>query len=578
MSTPDSPTVAERLAGELAQAGIDLIFGQGSPSALTLAAERLGLRQIGFRTENAGAAMADGYARASGRLGCIATQNGAAAALVAAGLSEAFKASVPVLVLVQDVERAHVGRNAFQEFDHAALFACCTKWFHRLDDGSRALEMLRKAILMATSGRPGPVALAIPADVLNERLPQRRAPLPASAAFPALRQQPEPAALAEAARLLAAADRPIVVAGGGVHTSGAQAELAALQQRFALGVATTIMGKGAVDEGDPLTLGVVGSAMGPGSPSRAMRALIRSADVVMFVGNRTNDNGTASWSLFPDEAAFIHLDIAAEETTRNYPALPLVGDARVTLRALGEAMAPIARDAQLATRRRTLTEAISAARAASAGDVAALTLRSTDPLRPEHLMHVLQDRAPADTLFVADASYSSLWVSQYLRSRRPGRQFLFPRGLAGIGWGYPLALGARLALPRTPVVAVVGDGGFSHCWAELECAARHGIAVKVIVLNNALLGFQHHAELVRFGQATEVCTIRRIDHAMIAQAVGCAGAAVTAAADLPSALDWLLAAEGPCLLDVHVDPAAFPPIAGFAKLLASQGPAPTFST
>ncbi|KUL93319.1 hypothetical protein DK26_23540 [Bosea sp. WAO] len=570
MTESQLPTVAELLAAELEKAGIDLIFGQGSPSALTLAAERRGLRQIGFRTENAGTAMADGFARASGRLGCIATQNGAAAALVAAGLSESFKASIPVLVLVQDVERAHVDRNAFQEFDHAALFASCTKWFRRLDDGARALEMLRKAILLATSGRPGPVALAIPADVLAERLPQPRAPRSVPAVFPSLRQQPEPAAIAEAARLLANARTPIIVAGGGVHISGAQADLADLQQRFALGVATTIMGKGAVSEADPLSLGVVGSAMGPGSPSRAMRTLIRSADVVMFVGNRTNDNGTASWNLFPGSAEFIHVDVAVDEAIRNYPALPLIGDARTTLRALSLAMAGLADAESGAARRRPLlADAIAKARAATADEVAALTLRSGDPLRPEHLMHVLQDRSPRDTVFVADASYSSLWVSQYLQAHESGRRFLFPRGLAGIGWGYPLALGARLALPSTPVVAVVGDGGFSHCWAELECAVRHGIDVKLIVLNNAVLGFQRHAEMLRFGQPTEVCAITRIDHAMIARAVGCANATVASASELPAALDAMFAEKGPSLLDVHVDPGAFPPIAGFARLQAS---------
>ncbi|HEV2512077.1 acetolactate synthase catalytic subunit [Bosea sp. (in: a-proteobacteria)] len=564
------PTVAEVLAAELKAAGVELIFGQGSPSALTLATERGGLRQIGFRTENAGTAMADGFARASGRLGCIATQNGAAAALVAAGLSESFKASVPVLVLVQDVERSHVDRNAFQEFDHATLFASCTKWFRRLDDGARALEMLRKAILTATSGRPGPVALAIPADVLAERVPQLRAPRSVPAAFPALRQQPEPAAIAEAARLLANARTPIIVAGGGVHSSGAQAELAGLQERFALGVATTIMGKGAVNEADPLSLGVVGSAMGPGSPSRAMRSLIRSADVVMFVGNRTNDNGTASWSLFPNSAAFIHIDVAVDEAVRNYPSLPLIGDARTTLRALGVAMAAHCDgESAAALRRPPLAAAIAQARAAVAGEVAAVKLHTSDPMRPEHLMHVLQQRAPADTVFVADASYSSLWVSQYLQAREPGRRFVFPRGLAGIGWGYPLALGTRLALPSSPVVAVVGDGGFSHCWAELECAVRHSIGVKLIVLNNAVLGFQRHAEMLRFGQATEVCAITRIDHAMIARAVGCANATVTSASELTAGLDAMFAAQGPFLLDVHVDPEAYPPIAGFARLQAS---------
>jgi acetolactate synthase-1/2/3 large subunit len=280
--------VAEIIADCLLRHGVRQIFSQSLPSAIALAVEKCGIVQFAYRTENAGAAMADACARVSGRAAVVTAQNGPAAALLVPGLAEALKASIPVVALVQDVHRKQTDRNAFQEYDHVALLAPCTKWVRRVTEAERIVDYVDMAFVTATSGRPGPVALLLPADLLNEEVqlpPRRRVSL---GAYPLDRMLADPVRIEEAAALLAAAKHPLVIAGGGVHLSGACAEVAALQAKAHLPVTTTVMGKGTVDERHPLSLGVTGYAMGRLSPTHHMRAIVEEDDVVLLVGTRTN--------------------------------------------------------------------------------------------------------------------------------------------------------------------------------------------------------------------------------------------------------------------------------------------------
>lgn len=573
---PSVHSVADEIARALYDAGIREIFSQSCPTALMLAAERIGIRQIGYRTENAGAAMADGFARVSGQIACIGAQNGPAATLLVPGMAEAYKASIPMLALVQDIHRRQVDKNAFQEFDHQALFSSCSVWFQRLTDAGRAYEFTRKAIVAATSGRPGPAVLMLPIDVLNEPLPaltQKRPEPFALGRFPMTRTRPADADLDAALDLLLAAERPLLVAGGGTHSSDAHDALAAVRDRLAIPVATTNMGKGAVDETHPLAVGVVGSTMGTRSPAKHMRDYISRADVVVLAGNRTNENGTAAWKLFPADAAFVHIDIDPYETQRNYRSLPLVGDLRETLEALLARFdaRPGQDGPDLAGRSDRIAAELAPLRSRSAVELEPYLAPAQPSLRPERLVREIEKHAPADSIFVADASYSTLWLTQFLTCRAPGRRYLSPRGLAGLGWGYPMALGAKLAMPSKTVVALVGDGGFAHCWAEMECAVRHGIDVKVVVLNNAVLGFQRNAELGYYKTYTGVCDMLRVDHTLVARAVGCAAFSADDDAGLEHALAAAFATAGPCLVDVMVDPQAFPPVNAFESQLPAQG-------
>lgn len=563
-STPRNANVALRLAEAFARHGVTVAFGQSLPSAFHLAAPSVGIRQAAYRQENAGGAMADGYARVSGRVGVVTAQNGPAATLLVAPLAEALKASIPVVALVQEVTRDTTDRNAFQELDHLNMFAPVAKWVRRIDRADRLEDYVDMAFVAAGSGRPGPAVLLVPADLLVESAPP---PSPRQArygVYPLDRMAADPVAIEEAARLLATARHPVVVAGGGVHLSGAAAELAALQQDAHLPVATTTMGKGVADETHELTMGVVGYVMARGARTFGMRAMIDRADVILLVGNRTNQNGTDSWKLFPRDARFIHLDVDPLEIGRNYEAHRLVGDAKLTLAALREALLRHDLSARAAARPALAAE-IAAAVAAWQETVAGIRARDGGPVRPERVMAELDRRLTPDDIAVADASYASIWIAGGLTARRAGQRFLTPRGIAGLGWGLPMAIGAQLAAPTSRVVCLCGDGGFAHSWAELETLRRLGLPITVLVLNNGILGYQKHAEDAIFGAHTDAVDFAAVDHAAIARACGIAGVRVERGEAVGAALDAAFASGAPALLDIVTDPEAKPPISFYAR-------------
>ncbi len=555
-----NPCGAHVLARALQRHGVEVIFGQSLPSALHLVIPEFGLRQIAYRTENAGAAMADGYARASQKVGVVTAQNGPAAALLAPGLAEAYKASIPLVAIVQDVRRNQTDKNAFQELDHFDIFRGCAKWVRRVTEMSRIEDYVDMAFTAAASGRPGPVVLLFPQDLLQEAAAaagsERRASL---GSYPLDRCMADPARIAQAAKLLANAEHPLIVAGGGVHLSAAHEALARLQEMASLPVATTSMGKGVVAETHALSLGVIGYFMGTRGMARHLRPLVDRADCVLFVGDRTNQNGTDSWTLFPESARYIHLDIDSQEVGRNYEALRLVGDAKLTLEALADAMECLDLNKRRGARGE-VEQKIAAGKQAFQREARAMLDSDAVPIRPERLMRDLDALITPDTLMVTDASYSSIWAMNYLAAQRAGQRFLTCRGLAGLGWGFPAAIGAKVAHPSRDVVCIAGDGGFGHMWSELETAVRMKTKVTIIIRNNQILGYQWHAEEVIYGQHTDACQFMPVDHAAIARACGCEGVRVEKPGDFKPALARALRSPVTTLIDVMIDPKAYPPI------------------
>ncbi len=564
----DTPTLLrppQRFAQALKRHGVEYLFGQSNPPGLTLAADDLGIRQIGYRQENAGTYMADGYARATGKVGVVTAQNGPAATLLVPGLAECLSASIAVVAIVQDVGPNARDKNAFQELDQMELFKGVSKWTRRVTTADRIEDYVDMAFTAAASGRPGPAVLLVSMELLFEA--QER-PVTARKAslgrYPLDRTQPADAQLALAAELLAKAKAPIVYAGGGVIGSGAQEELRALQQLAHLPVATSTMGKGSVDETHPLSMGIIGYYMAARGMAKFMKPMVTEADAILLVGNRTNQNGTDSWQLLPKGATYIHIDIDPMEVGRNYEAVRLQGDAKLTLNALGAAMA--AQDlSQRQNARPALEKAITAAKAQHAEEIAGVTHSDASPIRPERFMAELEKQLSGDHIVVADASFSSIWIANYLTAKG-NRRFITPRGQAGLGWGFPLALGAKIGSPDRPVFCVVGDGGFGHVWSELETARRHGIKVVVAVMNNAILGYQKHAENAGLGRYTNVCDFCPVDHAAIAAACGIKGVRLERAQDISEAIRAALAAESSVLIDVTADPNAMPPVAAFSTL------------
>lgn len=559
-------SVADRIAKALVRHRVQAIFAQSLPSAVILAAEAHGIRQIAYRQENMGGAMADGYARVSGKVGVVAAQNGPAATLLVPPLSEALKASIPIVALVQDVERNQTDKNAFQDIDQISLFESCTKWVRRLNVAERVDDYVDAAFNAATSGRAGPVVLLLPADLLRSPAPKDDRTRNACLGFwPLDRVRPSDEMIVTAAELIAGARKPIVLAGGGVHGSGASEELARLQEIASLPVYTTNMGKGTVDEFHPLSAGVLGSLTGPRSLGLYSRELMDDADLVILVGTRTNQNGTDNWQQIPPSAKVIHIDIDPVEIGRNFEALRLQGDARETLAALRIALSK----RQFLHRkmpRSAYEEKIAGFWSKFDQARRAVLEDRVGAMRPERVMQELQPWLDRDATIVADASYSSMWVVGQLRCNKAGTRFITPRGLAGLGWGLPLAMGVKVALPDKPVVAVVGDGGFAHSWAELETMVRMKLPVTILLLNNGILGFQKDAETVKFGHYTTACHFAPVDHAAIAAACGCRSARVDNASDLAEQLSLSIEGSAPSLIEVVTDPEAHPPLSLFAAM------------
>lgn len=558
-----SMTVAEQIAGALARHGVQYIIGQSIPSAITLAAVRLGITQILCRTEKSAAIVGDGYARITNRTPVVTSCSGPGTLLLAAGLGEALQASVPMVALIQDVPRAHRDRNAAQDLDDLGVLRPVTKAAWRVDRADRAMDYLDRAFSIAGSGRPGPVALLLAPEMLSDAAVEAAFRRDGSyGSFPLDRSAADPARIGTAADWIAAAERPVIIAGGGVHLSQAHAELEALAELASLPVGSTTMGKGVLDENHPLALGPMTYAIGNRAVGKFAKPLLDEADLVVLVGSRTNQNGTDSWKIFPKAARFIHIDIDPAEIGRNYQALRLVGDAKLTLAGIADAL----QSRDLGKRRAAragLLERIKDARSRHQAEIAPAINSKKVPIRPERIMRSL-DQHFTQGIVVGDASYATTWVTNYVRSI-PGRQrMLTPRGLAGIGWGFPLAIGAKLADSTVPVVYVGGDGGFGYSWSELETVARHDLRSFVaIILNNGVFGYQKDAEDVTLGDHTKPLHTCPVDHAAIARACGWKGIRVESVDEVDRAIVAAIADDRPTLIDFITDPDAFPPLVTF---------------
>ncbi len=565
-ASEEMATNARRIALALKRNGVKYLFGQSNPQTITLECMDLGIREIGYRQENAGAYMAQAFGMCSGTVPVVTAQNGPAATLLVPGLAECLKASHPIVALVDDVPREQEEKNAFQEIDHFQLFSGVAKWVKKIPSEDRIEDYVDMAFAAAASGRPGPAVLLCPKDLTfdTKKYPVRSNRKANLGRYPLDRTVADPLKIEEAAKLLAEAERPLIYAGGGAISSGAHEELRQIQEECSIPVATTTMGKGSVDEEHPLTIGPIGYYMGKRGATRYLKSMVQSADVILLVGNRTNQNGTDSWTLLPEGSTYIHIDIDPMEIGRNYESIRLVGDAKLSLRALKESLKKY--DLNKREKNRALIEEeIANARKAHLDEAKSVKTSNQSPLRIERFLAELEKQLSDDHIVVADASLSSVWIANYIKATGT-RKFIFPRGLAGLGWGLPLAMGAKLAKPDRKVFCLVGDGGFAHVWSELETCTREGIDVVVAVINNKVLAYQKLAEQARWGKYTSACDFTAVDHAKIAEACGVKGLRIESPNEIAKSLQEAFSTEGSVVIDLIVDPNCIPPIPFMGEL------------
>ena len=550
-------TGGEALVRAFQAHGAGPVFGMGGFQLLPFydAARRLGLAHHLINDERCGAFAADAYAKLSGRVGLIDATLGPGATNLVTGLVEALNAGSPMVALVGDTHRAHSWKNMTQEARQAEILRPACKEVIRVEMIARIPELVARAFTVATTGRPGPVALIVPEDVAHGTHsfgPDDFAADPRHAAAPALRCVPDPDCLRQAAEMLARAERPLILAGGGVHLSGAAETLTAFAEAHAIPVAHTMSGKGAIPCTSPLSAGLFGRY------DRIANGLIADADCLLVVGCKLGEIATKRYTIPAPGKPLIHLDIVAEEIGRTYrPTLPLWGDARASLQALTALLAPATRPdwtAQVTTRMAAWRETAQPR----------LTSDET-PVSMGRLMGELNRHLPPDAVLIADGGFAAHWGGLLYDQPRAGRGFLPDRGFASIGYGLPGAIGAKLAAPDRAVVALTGDGGFNMVLGELETARRLGLAVTVIVVNNAASGYVKALQHLMYGPgAYQSSDLSETNYAAAAEALGCQGVRVEHPAHLPGALTRALAEKiRPTILDVVVtrDPAAMLPAA-----------------
>jgi acetolactate synthase-1/2/3 large subunit len=507
-----------------------------------------GIKPVSAHGEKAAAYMADGYARVAGRPGfCMAQAVGASN--LAAGLKDAAMAGSPVIAITGGPYPDRQHRHVYQELDDRRMFDAVTKWSTGVPSADLVPEILRQAFRVATTGNPGPVFLEArghAGEVFDDEADLSPLVEPRFAATPPFRPVPDDDSLRQALEVLAAAERPVIVAGGGVTSSGAGEELVALAEMLDIPVATSLNAKNAIRDDHPLAVGSPGTYA-----RRCANQIVSEADLVFFIGSHTGGLVTNNWRIPARGTRVIHLDIDPAELGRVYPAaVALHGDARAGLARLAELAEPRANPAW----REHVATVVSAW-----WDLLTPEILDAVPIRPERICLDLGTELPDDAVVVADTLQAGLWTGSYLRLSSPRQQFI--RCAGSLGWGLPASVGAACAAGDRPTVCFTGDGGLYYHLAELETAARYGLNLVVVVNNNGAYGGERNLWSNAFSDsageaAPDMWTFGDIDFAEIGQRLGCSGVRVHRPEEIRPAIAKAIGSGGPWVVDVISDPGA----------------------
>jgi acetolactate synthase-1/2/3 large subunit len=564
-ATPLATSAAAAVALELRALGVEHFFLMtGRDNSLWIALESVGIRQVLARSEAAAVYMADAYARLRGRPTFVYGAYGPGAANVAGSMAEPFWSGSPVVALASAMRRVDRFRKEYQELDQLPLFASVTKWGVEASIPAHVPKLVREAARHALTGTPGPVYLGIPSDLFETAVPDYHEPtmLDRPLELPLARPAPTQADTEVVLGALIAARRPIILAGNGIHQSGAYDALRRVAERLRIPVATSSAGKGSISETHELALGSVGRYS-----RNYANAAMRDADVILAIGTQLGGLVTDSYRLISHDAQLIHVNVDPEVIGLNFPTrLGLVADARTFLEALLEASDRSGGrpSAGWFAHVENLTKERAAWRERRAG-LAAQDGSDGRPMRPEAVMAVVEAQMASDAVLVADTGYAAAWAGALAEVKVAGRHFL--RADGSLGWAFPASLGAQLAAPDRQVICITGDGGFGYHIGEIETALRLQLPVVVIVLNNGTLAFEAHVQTLLYGKMiSEVNDFYDVDYGQVARAFGARGFRATTAAEFSLALAQGLERRGPTIIDAVIDPDAMAPVTRYDRV------------
>ena len=550
-------TGAQIICESLVKEGVEVIFGILGGAVLPLydtLPQYPQLRHILVRHEQGAAHAADGYARATGKVGvCMATSGPGAANLVT-GIANAYLDSVPIVAITGQVARPFIGKDAFQEIDITGITLPITKHNYLVLDVDSLARVIKEAFYLARSGRPGPVLIDVPRDVFIE---------PAEFSYPSRVNLPgykptlqgHPAQIKKAAKLINEAQRPLIIAGRGVIISGAYAELKQLAETAQVPVVTTLLGISCFPEGHVLSLGMLGMH-GMAYANMAVNA----ADVIIAIGMRFGDRATAKVSAFAPHARIIHIDIDPAEIGKNVRVdVPIVGDVKIILGALNKLI--------------TSTEHIDWVQQLDGWrrEHPSTVIRDSQGLLPQFVIRQICEVTQGEATIVTGVGQNQMWAAHYYCYNRPN-SLISSGGLGTMGFELPAAMGAKVGCPEDTVWCIAGDGGFQMTIQELATIVQEKVAVKIAIINNGYLGMVRQWQELFYERRYVATPLSGPDFVKIAEAYGLPGLRVRHKEEVIPAIEQAMAHNGPFLIDFAVEPEEnvypmVPPGASLAEVL-----------
>ena len=555
-------TGAQAIIASLEAEGVDTIFGYPGGQAIKIYDALYDSKQIHHvlaRHEQGATHMADGYARATGKVGVVLVTSGPGATNTVTGIATAYMDSIPMVVITGQVTRGVIGTDSFQESDIVGITMPVVKHSFLLQSTDDLTRTFREAFYIASTGRPGPVLIDIPSDLSGAEMVFH---YPDSVNLPSYKPtyRGNSRQVKQAAELIRKAERPLLYAGGGIVTSHACAELTELAERMQIPVVTTLMGKGAMRCSNPLNLGPVGM-----HGSKYANMAVTECDLLIAVGARFSDRVTGKVSEFAPHAKVIHIDIDPAEIGKIInPVVPIVGDAKVVLAAINERLAKA--DAQPIDR--TWVDDVFSWRERWPFYTSDFS-DYPNAIAPEVVLRKLSQKLdPEASIVTTEVGQHQMWAHQNIH-REHARTFISSGGLGTMGFGFPAAIGAKIGCPESEVVCVAGDGSFQMNSQEMATAKINDVPIKVLIIDNRALGMVHQWQSLFYNKRYSFTELAdNPDFVKLADAYGWRARRVEKPEDVDAALDEMLASKEPYLLDVMIprDQTVYPMVAPGAPI------------
>jgi acetolactate synthase-1/2/3 large subunit len=586
VSLSPAPTPKRRVSGgfalldSLKRHGVEYIFGYPGGAILPIYDELYfeqatgGIKHILVRHEQGAAHAADGYARATGKVGVCFGTSGPGATNLVTGIATAYMDSIPMIIVTGQVPRKMIGTDAFQETDIYGITLPITKHSYLVREAKDMPRIVAEAFHIASTGRPGPVLIDVPKDVAFEEFDYIPVE-PGSVKLPGYRPtvKGNPRQINAAIQLICSSRRPLLYVGGGAIASGACQELQELAELFHIPVTTTLMGLGAFDENHPLSLKMLGM-----HGTAYANFAVTNCDLLICVGARFDDRVTGKLDEFASRAKVIHIDIDPAEVGKNrVPDVPIVGDVKNVLTDILRRC----RELNIKSNPQQTEEWLRLI-ARWKEDYPLVVPHYPDSMSPQEVIVEIGRQAPT-AIYTTDVGQHQMWAAQFLKTGP--RRWISSGGLGTMGFGLPAAIGAKVAFPQQQVICISGDASFQMCLQELGTIAQYGINVKTVIINNGWQGMVRQWQQAFHGERYS-CSNMEVgmpDVELLCKAYGIKGIVIHNREELPGAIAEMLAHPGPVVIDAHVtkDENCYPMVApgkSNAQMIGLPKPAPKDET